>query len=47
LPAQNERAPSDEALLEFLSNNPGQTGKREVARAFGIKGADRIALKQR
>jgi ribonuclease R len=39
--------PSDEALLEFLSNNPGQTGKREVARAFGIKGADRIALKQR
>ncbi|MFK7792159.1 MAG: ribonuclease R [Devosiaceae bacterium] len=39
--------PSDEALLEFLSNNPGQTGKREVARAFGIKGADRILLKQR
>ncbi len=39
--------PSDEALLEFLSNNPGQSGKREVARAFGIKGADRIALKQR
>ncbi len=39
--------PSDEALLEFLANNPGQTGKREVARAFGIKGADRIALKQK
>lgn len=39
--------PSDEALIEFLTNNPGQTGKREVARAFGIKGADRITLKQR
>ncbi len=39
--------PSDEALVEFLTNNPGQTGKREVARAFGIKGADRILLKQR
>lgn len=39
--------PSDDDLLEFLSKNPGQTGKREVARAFGIKGADRITLKQR
>ncbi len=39
--------PSDEALIDFLTNNPGQTGKREVARAFGIKGSDRITLKQR
>jgi ribonuclease R len=39
--------PSDEALLQFIKDNPGQSGKREVSRAFGIKGADRITLKQR
>lgn len=39
--------PSDEEILDFIADNPGQTGKREVARAFGIKGADRITLKQR
>ena len=39
--------PSDEELLAFLADNPGQSGKCEIARAFGIKGADRITLKQR
>ncbi|MBV6656675.1 MAG: ribonuclease R, partial [Devosiaceae bacterium] len=40
------RLPSDDEVLAFLADNPGQNGKREVARAFGIKGSDRIALKQ-
>lgn len=39
--------PSDDEILDFIADNPGQTGKREIARAFGIKGADRITLKQR
>ncbi len=40
------RLPSQDALLAWLRDNPGQTGKREIARAFGLKGADRVALKQ-
>ena len=39
--------PSDDAILEFLESYPGPAGKREVARAFGLKGADKITLKQR
>jgi len=38
--------PSREELLEFLRDHPGRAGKREIARAFGIKSADRIALKR-
>ncbi len=38
--------PSREALLEFLRDHPGRAGKREIARAFKIKSADRIALKR-
>ena len=37
--------PSKEAILEFVSANEGKVGKREIARAFGIKGGDKIALK--
>ncbi len=38
--------PSREQILAFLSENPGKTSKREIGRAFGIKGDDRIPLKQ-
>ena len=38
--------PSREDILNFLRDNPGRTGKREIARAFNIKGGDRIWLKQ-
>ena len=38
--------PTREQLLQFLEQNPKQSGKREVGRAFGIKGQQRIALKQ-
>jgi len=38
--------PSRQEILAFIADNPGQTGKREIARAFGITGADRIPLKR-
>ena len=38
--------PSKEDLLDWLRENPHATGKREIARAFGIKGAVRIELKR-
>jgi ribonuclease R len=37
--------PTREALLEFIREAPGRVGKQEIARAFGIKGSDRVALK--
>ncbi len=38
--------PSKEQILEWISQNPTQTSKRDIARAFGIKGAARIDLKR-
>lgn len=38
--------PSREQILEFVSSSTERIGKREIARAFNIKGADRIPLKQ-
>ncbi|KAF0676484.1 ribonuclease R [Profundibacterium mesophilum] len=40
------RIPSKAEILEWISQNPTQTSKRDIARAFGIKGAARIELKQ-
>ncbi|MCJ8309282.1 MAG: ribonuclease R [Rhizobiaceae bacterium] len=37
--------PDRDAILKFITENPDQAGKREVARAFGLKGAQRINLK--
>ena len=37
--------PSKREIVEFLETSTAKTGKREIARAFGVKGADRIALK--
>jgi ribonuclease R len=39
--------PSREEILAFVGREqrPAKIGKREIARAFGIKGADRVALK--
>jgi ribonuclease R len=39
------KLPSKQEILDFLQQSTTQAGKREIARAFGIKGADRIALK--
>ncbi len=38
--------PSMEELMAYLSQQSGKVGKREVARAFGLKGDDKVALKQ-
>ncbi|MCP3971446.1 MAG: ribonuclease R [Rhodobacteraceae bacterium] len=38
--------PSKVQILQWISENPTQTGKRDIARAFGIRGADRIDLKR-
>jgi ribonuclease R len=38
--------PTREQILEFVSSSTTSIGKREIARAFNIKGADRIPLKQ-
>ncbi|WP_321390855.1 ribonuclease R [Emcibacter sp.] len=37
--------PSKEEVLEFLEKNPDRQTKREIARAFHIRGDDRILLK--
>ena len=40
------RIPSKDEILNWISENPTQNSKRDIARAFGIKGADRIDLKR-
>ncbi|AVM74407.1 ribonuclease R [Magnetospirillum gryphiswaldense] len=37
--------PSKQEVLEFIRSQPGHVGKRELARAFNLKGADKIMLK--
>ena len=38
--------PTKEQILEFLSSAQGKAGKREISRAFGVKGGARVALKR-
>ena len=38
--------PSQDDILKFLRDNNDEPGKREIARAFNIRGQDRIALKK-
>lgn len=38
--------PTKEQILQWISDNPTQTAKRDIAKAFGIKGAARIGLKR-
>lgn len=38
--------PSKDEIVEFLSTADTKAGKREIARAFGIKGGGKIALKR-
>jgi ribonuclease R len=37
--------PSREQILDFITTSQDPAGKREIARAFGLHGADKIALK--
>ncbi len=38
--------PARDVIVAFIQANPGKVGTREIAREFGLKNADRIALKQ-
>lgn len=38
--------PTKDEILDFIQSAPGTVGKREIARAFNIKGAQRIDLKR-
>ncbi|WP_194097511.1 ribonuclease R [Marivivens aquimaris] len=40
------RIPSKEEILQWISDNPTHAAKRDIAKAFGIKGAARIDLKR-
>ncbi|MEX0327459.1 MAG: ribonuclease R [Ruegeria sp.] len=40
------RIPTKQEVLDWISANPNLTSKRDIAKAFGIKGADRIDLKR-
>jgi ribonuclease R len=47
LPKQQRKPnplPSKEDILAFIGSREGKVGKREIARAFGIKGGDRNVL---
>jgi len=38
--------PTKQEILDFIADNPARTAKRDIAKAFGIKGAQRIDLKR-
>ena len=40
------KLPSKQEILDWISDNPTLTAKRDIAKAFGIKGPDRIELKK-
>ena len=37
--------PTREQVLAFIRDNPDHSSRREIGRAFGVRGADKIALK--
>ncbi|MDW6022783.1 ribonuclease R [Mesorhizobium sp. BAC0120] len=42
---RTEFRPSREEILRYIEQNPDRSGKREIAKAFSLKGQDRIWLK--
>jgi ribonuclease R len=38
--------PTKDEILDWIRDNPKETGKREIARAFDIKGGGRVELKR-
>ena len=44
-PKSPKGLPSAKQVLDFISSSDGPAGKREIARAFGLHGAEKIALK--
>ena len=44
---QHKGMPSKEQILEFIQTSDTPAGKREIAKAFGLKGQEKITLKKR
>ena len=44
-PHSQSPLPSKDDLVAFIGQQPGKVGTREIARAFGMKNADRATLK--
>jgi ribonuclease R len=44
-PHTKPHIPSKDELVAFIGRHPGKVGTREIARAFGLKNADRATLK--
>jgi ribonuclease R len=44
-PPRHGEIPDRETLLAFMKDNPDLASKNEIARAFGVKGDDRVILK--
>ena len=45
MPKRPRGLPSRQQILDFITASDQPAGKREIARAFGLAGADKIALK--
>ena len=45
-PSRSPGLPSKDEVLEFVRNARVTPGKREISRAFSVKGGDRVALKR-
>ncbi|MGB3447015.1 MAG: ribonuclease R [Xanthobacteraceae bacterium] len=43
---RDNRFPDRDAIIAFVRASKGEVGTREIARAFGLKNADRVELKQ-
>ncbi|MHB0954288.1 MAG: ribonuclease R [Allorhizobium sp.] len=46
LPIIHGAVPSRDVLLRFIAENPDRASKREIAKAFGLKGETRVELKE-
>lgn len=45
-PSKKAPLPTKQQLIDFITENPEPMGQREIARAFGLRGADRAWLRQ-
>ena len=41
----NKPLPTQDDILRFIAENPDKTTKRDIAKAFKVKGAARVVLK--
>ncbi len=45
MPRQRTGLPTRQQILDFIESSDQPAGKREIARAFGLSGQDKIGLK--